>query len=463
MKTTINVNRMQYGVGQGGFHCQEIMVRLDGNDIASEPYRFVYDCGSDTRPYVKNLPEALDWSIKHFSTRRGSGTSSKVSIDTLYLSHFHKDHINGVVLLSTLTDVREIVIPHISISQMVHIFAQQIDMGSITSVDPDDLQYVRMLVDASGQGPLIDGIGTTTRVKGDEPDSRSNQSDDFLLSEDLPAWPESISDAHSIVDDADTKENWSHQRSRRLSLIDKTEAHSRRTMFWELRTWCYSQSERVSQAVQNELKTLSDKNNGILSDLLSGKFNKKEIEWAIKNSKLICIAYRTALEHKGILDAANHNVVSLCLHSAPLHRYQRIKYSSTLTHHYWSDAGRWPLCFFCRNDPPGSEYKGWVGTGDAVLGKKDVWKEFEAHYGEDRIEGWSTVQIPHHGSKGDYFNPKLLDGQYKSAVISAGAYNTYHHPAMSTLEKIADIGGVPVVVTEMMRPGFFERITYACN
>lgn len=462
MRTTINVNRMQYGVGQGGFHCQEIMVRLDGHDIASEPYRFVYDCGSDTRPYVKNLPEALDWSIKHFSTRRGSGTSSKVSIDTLYLSHFHKDHINGVVLLSTLTDVREIVIPHISISQMVHIFAQQIDMGSITSVDPDDLQYVRMLVDASGQGPLIDGVGTTTRVKGDEPDSRSNQSDNFLLSEDQPAWPESISDAHSIGDDAGTKENWSHQRSRRLSLIDKTEAHSRRTMFWELRTWCYSQSERVSEAVKNELKTLSDNNNGILSDLLNGKFNKKEIEWAIENSKEICKAYRVALKKEGVSYACD-NVVSLCLHSAPLHKYQRIRYSATLSHSDWSYAGRWPLCLFCRDDPPGSEYKGWVGTGDAMLGEDEVWNKFKAHYLKTRIEGWNTVQVPHHGSGRMSFNPGLLDGYPKTAVISAGAYNKYHHPAMSTLEKIADKGGVPVVVTEMMRLGFFEHLIYESN
>lgn len=454
MKTTINVNRMQYGVGQGGFHCQEITVQQDGRNLTAEPYRFVYDCGSDTGSYVRKLPNPLEWSIKHFSTRRSHSKRTKVVIDTLYLSHFHKDHVNGVLSLSKATEIREIVIPYITVSQMVHIFAQQVSAGFIASTTPADLQYVQMLVNASGEGSLVADIHTT-RVEGGKPDQGQGLNDNGGLPERPLEWPEfSVEDDH-IQDGDDTKQRWAHQISRKLGLRDG--ATGRNIQFWELRTWSYAQSKSVSDAVQQKLRALSEENGNILKNLLEGRLVQKEIEWAVAYAKCIRSAYKEALKSEKITNANNDNVVSLCLHSAPLHQYRYIRYVSALTHYDW------PRCLLCRDDPFSGEYKSWVGTGDAMLGNVDVWKEFEAHYGMHRIKGWSTIQIPHHGSQGVYFNSGLLDGHTKTAVISCGAFNKFHHPSMSTLGEISDVGGIPVVVTEMMRPGFFERLIYECN
>lgn len=461
MKTTINVNRMQYGVGQGGFHCQEITVQQDGRNLTAEPYRFVYDCGSDTGSYVKKLPKPLDWAIKHFASNKISGKRSKVVIDTLYLSHFHKDHINGAVSLSNEADVREIVIPYVTVSQMVHIFAQQVAAGSIASTGPDDLQYVQILVKTSGVEALIEGIHTT-RVEGSEAESEPVFNDNDVLPEGFPDFPEFSAEEYRIQHG--TKQmSWNHQSSRQLGLAYDLRGHKGNTQFWELRVWSYAQSESISEAVHQELRALSGKYADALKNLLEGKFVQKEIEWAVAHAKDIRAAYKQALKSEKITNANNENVVSLCLHSAPLHKYQRIKYFSTFSHYCWDYMSRCPLCLLCRDDQSSNEYRGWVGTGDAMLGNVGVWKEFKAHYGMPRIEGWGTVQIPHHGSKGVYFNSRLLDGHPKTAVISSGAFSKYHHPAMSTLEKIADKGGMPFVVTEMTRPGFFERLIYECN
>lgn len=455
MKTTINVNRMQYGVGQGGFHCQEITVQQDGRNLTAEPYRFVYDCGSDTGSYVKKLPKPLDWAIKHFASNKISGKRSKVVIDTLYLSHFHKDHINGAVSLSNEADVREIVIPYVTVSQMVHIFAQQVAAGSIASTGPDDLQYVQILVKTSGDEPLIEGIHTT-RVEGSESEGEPIFNDNDVLPKGFLDLPEFSAEEYRIQHGA-KQISWNHQSSRRLSLAYNLPGHKGNAQFWELRVWSYAQSESVSMAVEDALGALvNDSGEQALSNLLQGKFDQSEVEWAVENSTKISEAYKAALKSEGML-YPNDNVVSLCLHSAPLHKYQHIGYVSTLTYYDW------PRCFLCRDDPFSGEYKGWVGTGDALLGKPEIWAKFEAHYTPIRIKGWSTIQIPHHGSKGVYFNSGLLDGYPKTAVISSGAFSKYHHPAMSTLEKIADKGGLPVVVTEMMRPGFFERLIYECN
>jgi len=301
---------------------------------------------------------------------------------------------------------------------------------------------------------LIAGIDTT-RVEGSEPDQEQSLNDNNALLGLPLEWPELGAEDDHIQHGDDTTQRWGHQTSRKLGLSDS--ATGRNIQFWELLVWSYAQSESISMAVEDALGALvNDSGEQALSNLLQGKFDQSEVEWAVENSTKISEAYEVALKNEG-MPYPNDNVVSLCLHSAPLHKYQHIGYVSTLTYYGW------PRCFLCRDDPFSGEYKGWVGTGDALLGKPEIWAKFEAHYKPIRIKGWSTIQIPHHGSKGVYFNSGLLDGHPKTAVISSGAFSKYHHPAISTLEKIADKGGLPVVVTEMMRPGFFERLIYESN
>ncbi len=58
----------------------------------------------------------------------------------------------------------------------------------------------------------------------------------------------------------------------------------------------------------------------------------------------------------------------------------------------------------------------------------------------------STIQIPHHGSRGNY-NPKLNFKPNIISVISAGIDNKFDHPHSETLKQIAIQNGIVILIT----------------
>ena len=80
-------------VGQGLFY---------GGFIDGGSYSFVYDCGSENgikalKPYIDSLPFL----------------SGKNSIDFLAISHFHRDHINGINYLLNTIKVEKVYLPYL--------------------------------------------------------------------------------------------------------------------------------------------------------------------------------------------------------------------------------------------------------------------------------------------------------------------------------------------------------------
>ncbi len=69
----LEVERTQYGVGQGNFHVQRITVagQVRTNYLGADdekvrlPFDFVYDCGSNQ----SELSTSLSWAIKHYSAQ----------------------------------------------------------------------------------------------------------------------------------------------------------------------------------------------------------------------------------------------------------------------------------------------------------------------------------------------------------------------------------------------------------
>jgi hypothetical protein len=229
------------------------------------------------------------------------------------------------------------------------------------------------------------------------------------------------------------------------------------TNIWELRVWSYAQSEQLTSAVGAELAQLKDsKGAPALPNTLAGKIDLNELAWAINHRTSIQDAYERALTSQKVSYAIDHNVVSLCLHSGPAKgaelRWNR-PWSVPSEHRIWH--------LLTGSLPSGS----WLGTGDALLEHDKVWSSFYSHFsqgGVDRSHQWLTVLMPHHGSgSGGNFNSKLLEGSVCTAVFSAGAFNKYRHPARSVLEAVSEKGVASVVVTESIRPGYFEHLTYS--
>lgn len=117
----------QHAVGHGGFHTGVL------GGVCPE-LRWVYDCGS--------LREAGKLRLTEEINRLADKGGGRLTLDFLFLSHFDRDHINGLEELMATVDVRRVVMPYL-----------------------DDLQRLGVLVEAvaaeaagGSSGPAIEAI-----------------------------------------------------------------------------------------------------------------------------------------------------------------------------------------------------------------------------------------------------------------------------------------------------------------
>lgn len=95
----ISLRRTFHPIGQGAFY-SEVFHREGGN----RPFVFVYDCGTETgnSHQQKPLTQQIDDWIRYDNVQQ---------IDLLCISHFHKDHINGLDHLLSRVKVKKTLIP----------------------------------------------------------------------------------------------------------------------------------------------------------------------------------------------------------------------------------------------------------------------------------------------------------------------------------------------------------------
>ncbi|MEQ5322983.1 MBL fold metallo-hydrolase [Providencia rettgeri] len=102
--------RTFHSIGQGAFYTEEF-----------NNFRFVYDCGTDTdgkkriEKYIRN----------HFK--------EKDIINALFISHFHRDHINGLEYLLSKFEVEKVFIPQYNIYE--HVLDFMYTDGNLNSFD----------------------------------------------------------------------------------------------------------------------------------------------------------------------------------------------------------------------------------------------------------------------------------------------------------------------------------------
>jgi len=94
------VERIQYAVGQGGFHGAAIGTG-SRTEFPKEPFfTYIYDCGSEQRSPLKT-------AIDRFSAHHGK-------VDALFISHLDNDHVNGLDQLLATTDVDTVYLPYVN-------------------------------------------------------------------------------------------------------------------------------------------------------------------------------------------------------------------------------------------------------------------------------------------------------------------------------------------------------------
>lgn len=115
----MKVVRTIHPIGQGAFYSEKL------NTSDGHIYNIVYDCGSDMRFNISKSGQRIV----------EEAFSKNDSIDILFLSHFHEDHINGVITLAKSVKIKNIVVPYMNIQDLGYIIAIQKNIRKILGYD----------------------------------------------------------------------------------------------------------------------------------------------------------------------------------------------------------------------------------------------------------------------------------------------------------------------------------------
>ena len=111
----IRLERIFYPVGHGAFYVERFYV-----DNATSPfYSVVFDCGCYNRTHLSTYQKRINSIIDN-------DASLPDTIDVLFISHFHTDHINGIKHLLSICDVKTIVVPQLSELERIDLYINEL-------------------------------------------------------------------------------------------------------------------------------------------------------------------------------------------------------------------------------------------------------------------------------------------------------------------------------------------------
>jgi hypothetical protein len=438
MASFVHVRR-QHGVGQGGFHSAFVEAKIDGQTYR---YDYVYDCGALENA---NPTLALERSLEAYRPRR-SGTR-KHTLDALVLSHYDKDHMNGAEKIANFCDVRKIFLPYLSPENLALEIARQAEFITV--------EHLNNLFGAAHEATLwghpivrivrgparrIDMPPVITDIDPDRtPPAREN-------TDDIPH-PLIAVDALTNVPVDDTLD---HVHSVRLSGAG--------VQIWQLKFWNQEVDELLSFHTMFMLARIGFPIDAL--DKIGGATTIASWLSVTTNRDLAVDAYKQAIEDftgsklVGHSNSGFANYISLAMFSGPV-GVPSVEYENNLDE--FSEI-RFARRFFAIR---WNEQAGWLGTGDAMLGESEVWRDFSSHFSSE-LDKICTVLLPHHGAAprtgAKFYNRALNTAPGIFSVLSYGKNNREGHPTTEVVDGILIGKGIFTSVTEDTLTGFVEII-----
>ncbi|ANL87888.1 hypothetical protein [Rhizobium phaseoli] len=392
--------RLQCPVGQGGFHAGIVRHALnclapEFSDDASSSIFYIYDCGSERRRHV-------DPEIRKVVAGRGVGKP----LDFLFLSHFDRDHINGVPLLLHETKglrVDTVVLPYVDEAERLMAFGKAINRSKSAG---SDRFFTDMILDpvaalqAFGPRQIIFVTGEPgPRRTPEAPPVHSPSSPE----DGRPYW-KAVSDDHAgafgfrQVSGAVIVDNLSFQIFGGMEMGG-----------WRLVPYV----ERADLDVIERFECAIE----ILQKWDRGSFQKKTRDLDIRKELITTYQIKVAQAYK--YAAGNRNVTSLCLYSGPAA----------------------PEMAGAIDISPGAASAnlakvGWLGTGDAELRSDAAIEQFKRHYFSE-LPFTSTFVLPHHGSINNS-DPLQLFSDVDRFVAAAWS-KRWQHPSNQLVSQIENL------------------------
>ena len=125
----IELERTFWAVGHGAFYTERLY-----NHVYDTQFCAVYDCGGKSQKIICNRVDQFLDSVRDVKTK------NRPTIDYLFISHFHRDHINGVRHLLNQASVQHIVVPQLEVSRLIEGYIYNALTMNVNDIDEDNAQ-----------------------------------------------------------------------------------------------------------------------------------------------------------------------------------------------------------------------------------------------------------------------------------------------------------------------------------
>lgn len=392
-------------VGQGLFTSGAVLVG------GYEPFWWVFDCGTYLSAHFKDLSHEIT-SLSDLVTESRSDCDPK--LDLVFISHFDRDHICGLIELLQTFNVRRLVLPYMSLRKRLSIMlegqSRVLKDWQLFALDP--IKYI-----SSRPGINVERISIVPPSNSTQQEDRKfielPQLDDDLIIEPPPLRPPVTFDENYLPG------------SFPIEWLSPSATFSVKAV-WEFVPYNDSSYEKkVSKPFQKIIRKLS---NTILDPSYTGNLE------AVKRSM-----ERVYNKTFGANDRAR-NLISLFVYTGPIdcswNKGYAVFTSNQLTatdfekfncwpyHSLYAPSYFWNYLYAMNITTP----KSLLLTGDGSLKTKKRLNELVNYLGEQRIENVKVLQVMHHGAITSWHNDvaRVINPEY--SVFSAFPFGRHPHP-----------------------------------
>lgn len=422
----VEVDRVQWGIGNGGFHTEDLR-NVDARGADSQPIaRVVYDCGTMRAGWL------MEREIEAWSVASGGFSTKGAALHVLVVSHFDRDHVNGLVRLNDSGFApSKVIMPFLNPAERVMQLLRNVAAPQRHAASNRDRED-----DAFADQVAIDPEGTIRTL-----------------------WPEAevvlVGPAEEPADDRDDGATVieldpdlgaSVDANRGVRVSRSSSSATPAEVLWEYR-W------RVHRVLPAGSVLSASLTQGLMEML---NLNSRQVlspgdVWRAISAKNrwrdVAKLYRELLTHRDL------NPYSLVLWSGPGPGVRSISASRGVT-----VRGLSPLCDGTLR--PWFLSGGWLGTGDAMLRSSADVDTLINQFGR-ALNKVDVMNAPHHGSRHNSGTELYKRVPDRSSVIlaSADGKNGFNHPHAAMVVAALTEGSAVIRVGDSEHQRFAWSVT----